>query len=220
MLRPVHLLAALLLGVSTCAPAVVDDSGPSDSGPSGSLSWYTTCGDPVCHGYDAAAHSTAACTTEAVGDACTRADLRCDPVSDCNAELVCASSDPKLEVGGCPISRREAKTDIHYLDPAGVQALDQALLQVRLADYRYKVEAPDAPHHLGFIIDDQPAGSPAVLPGGQRVDLYGYTSMAVAALQVQQAEIQSQKARIAAQEARIAALEARLDALSAQAQAH
>lgn len=50
---------------------------------------------------------------------------------------------------------------------------------------------------LGFLIDDDPA-SPAVRPDGERVDLYGYTSLAIAALQEQQAEIDALKAEVEA----------------------
>lgn len=60
-------------------------------------------------------------------------------------------------------------------------------------------------------------GSPAVLPSGGRVDLYGYTSMAVAALQVQEARLAAQAAELAAQRAQIGALKARLAALEAAA---
>jgi hypothetical protein len=46
------------------------------------------------------------------------------------------------------------------------------------------------PHtkHLGFIIEDQPE-SLAVDQTHHRVDLYGYVSMMVAAMQVQEKEI-------------------------------
>jgi polyhydroxyalkanoate synthesis regulator phasin len=48
------------------------------------------------------------------------------------------------------------------------------------------------------------------------VDLYGYTSMAVAALQVQATRIAEQDAELAAQRARVEALESRLAALEAR----
>jgi hypothetical protein len=51
--------------------------------------------------------------------------------------------------------------------------------------------------HLGFIIEDMPEGSAAVLPSRDRVDLYGYTSMTVASLQHQQREIDALKAELA-----------------------
>jgi hypothetical protein len=51
--------------------------------------------------------------------------------------------------------------------------------------------------HLGFIIEDMPEGSAAVLPSRDRVDLYGYTSMTVASLQHQQREIDELKTELA-----------------------
>ena len=46
--------------------------------------------------------------------------------------------------------------------------------------------------HLGFIIEDMPE-SGSVAEGKNMVDLYGYTSMVVAALQVQKKMIEEQK---------------------------
>jgi hypothetical protein len=89
---------------------------------------------------------------------------------------------------------------------------------VRLASYRYKVEPETVPDHLGFIIDDQRTGTPMVQSNGGPVDLYGYTSMAVAALHVQEVALKEQQARIAEQDARIAALEARIAAMDAARQ--
>lgn len=211
MHRISHLTAlAAMFTAAGCGPTK-DDSG---DGGTGALTWYTTCGDPVCNTYTASAHTNPECSTQTVGDSCTPKGAGCDLVDDCNTELVCATEDPKLGVGGCPISLRSAKTDIHYLGAADTSALHDQLMGLRLAGYRYKVEPKGTPDHLGFIIDDQPPGSPMVQPNGSRVDLYGYTSMAVAAVQVQQSLIAQQQARITAQDARISALEARLDALS------
>jgi hypothetical protein len=60
---------------------------------------------------------------------------------------------------------------------------------MKLATYNYKAKVAD-PHlkHLGFIIEDQPE-SVAVDQTHHRVDLYGYVSMMVAAMQVQEKEI-------------------------------
>jgi hypothetical protein len=84
-------------------------------------------------------------------------------------------------------------------------------MSTRLATYRYKRPAPlgmgpdDAPH-LGFIIEDMPGGSAAVLPSRDRVDLYGYTSMTVASLQHQQREIDELRADLTRLRAENAAL--------------
>ena len=62
---------------------------------------------------------------------------------------------------------------------------------------RYRTESADAPARLGFLIDDVGAAA-CVQATGQRVDLYGYTSMTVAAVQVQAGEIAQLRAELAA----------------------
>ncbi len=88
----------------------------------------------------------------------------------------------------CPISQRQHKKDIAYLSETDRQRLNDELMSFRLATYRYKSEAPSEREHLGFIIDDV-APSAAVLQSGERVDMYGYQTMAVAALQTQATEM-------------------------------
>lgn len=107
--------------------------------------------------------------------------------------------------GQCPISLRSAKTDIHYLDGAEVAALGRELLAVQLATWRYR-SAPDDHRQLGFIIDD---GAPrnGIARDGGHVDLYGYISVAVAALQTQAQELAAQRAELDALERRLDALE-------------
>jgi hypothetical protein len=102
---------------------------------------------------------------------------------------VCARQDPTVAPYSCPISSRQYKQGITYLDGADLQKLHEHTLSTRLATYKYKSEVADpATTHLGFIIEDQPA-SPAVDVALGRVDLYGYVSMVVASLQVQEREI-------------------------------
>lgn len=196
-LRLAPLLAPLLL--TACLDKQDQDS------PEGELQWYTTCGDPVCGGYSGPTEGVALCTTEVEGASCSPEGARCDPQDDCNALMVCATEDPKAQEGGCPISRAAWKAGIHYLSADERDRVAAELLATRLARYRYTGERADVPERLGFIIEDAPQ-SPAVRPDGERVDLYGYTSMAVATLQAQQAEIE-------ALEAELAALRARLDQL-------
>jgi hypothetical protein len=153
--------------------------------------WYT-CGDPVCRG---ATHDTsiAFCGTREAGDACRTEGLECDVRGDgCNRNLVCASSDPAVV---CPISKRIYKTDIRYLSPQETDAVRDDLLTMPLATWEYTAEGAGATTHLGFVIDDVPE-SPAVSESGDTVDLYGYTSMAVAALQAQQREIEALRAEV------------------------
>ena len=87
------------------------------------------------------------------------------------------------------------KTDIHYLDAQDAARLQTELLATKLATYKYRDAGAQAPQQLGFIIDDQP-GSPAVDARRDMVDLYGYLSMSVAALQVQQRQLTEQARRI------------------------
>jgi hypothetical protein len=185
--------------VSSIALLAACTESPGDSTAGGELLWYETCGDPACGGYDETAHEgVRACTTEVAGAACGAKDGRCDPVDDCNVELVCAVEDPKDQPGGCPISLRDAKADIVYVDADRRGELHAELVRIPLAEYRYRTEP--AARHLGFVIEDQPAASAAVMARGDRVDLYGYASLAVAAIQVQDARIRELEARLLALE--------------------
>jgi hypothetical protein len=167
-------------------------SPPADAG-TGGLQIYFTCGDPACHGYTGGSGAPL-CTTEKAGDPCTVEGQECDPMNDCNALLECASSDPKKRVGG-PISRAKYKQDIHDLAAPDLAHYRDELLAMKLATWRYKHDP--SKQRLGFIIDDA-EGSAAV--DGQRdlVDLYGYTSMAVATIQLQAQQIADLQRELAA----------------------
>jgi hypothetical protein len=150
---------------------------------------FWTCGDPVCSGWTN--KGLKKCGNRQAGDPCQASQIgkECDPHDACNATLVCSDKDP-IGPFGCPISRRAAKKDIAYADAMDLERLRAQLLDVRLATYRYNEEPESAKTHLGFVIDDDPT-SPAVAPNGQQVDLYAYTSMAVATIQVQQRQIEA-----------------------------
>lgn len=155
--------------------------------PPDDLKWYQTCGDPVCGGPGGHRDSgLPECTSQTLGEACSPEGDLCDPIDDCNSYLVCASSDPREQPGGCPISRRAFKQDIRYLEAEDRARIAEEILAVRLATYRYK--AAPAREHLGFIIED---AEPSMSIDSDRdmVDLYGYTSMVVAALQAQADEL-------------------------------
>lgn len=163
-----------------------------DAGP---LQWHTTCGDPVCSGYTKPDGVEPCTPAQLEGSLCDVEGATCDPISDCNALLVCASKDPKQQEGGCPISRAKFKTDIEYLEPADLARHADELASLRLATYRYRDAPADAPARLGIILEDNEQGV-WVDARHDRVDLYGYASLAVAALQVQQRQIASLTAEV------------------------
>ena len=164
---------------------------PPPPPPPASYTYYTTCGDPVCGGHRD--NGVPACTTEKEGDKCATLDKRCDPGNGCNSLVTCASKDPKQQPGGCPISRRRYKTDVAYVSQPELVRYHEQMRRVRLATYAYRDAPKDqggARRRLGFLIEVQEQ-SMSVDPERDMVDLYGYTSMAVAALQVQGQKIEA-----------------------------
>lgn len=170
------------------------------------ITWYTTCGDPVCSGYTGPFEGVPECTDEQDGDVCTSEGATCDPHDACNALLECTRDDPTAE--GCPISRLKYKRDVHYLSAEEQGVAAGSALGMRLATWRYNWEADSATPHLGFVIDDV-VGSRAVTPDGEHVDLYGYASITLAAVQEQQRLILAQQLEIAALRADVEALKVR-----------
>lgn len=192
-------LAAPLLGAA-CGSTETGGGGGAGQGGMGqggggaALKWWVTCGYPVCPGPGQGGAGGAggagggppqgvpACTTEKAGDPCASKDTTCWPAgSTCGELLRCTDSDPATM---CPISQAEHKTNISYLPESDLQKVHDHLMGMKIATWHYKNEPAGTREHLGFIIDDNPQ-SPAVMSNGERVDLYGYTSMAVAALQTQ-----------------------------------
>ena len=165
-----------------------------DCPPAEGYQWFITCGDPACGPDDGDDPAIPNCNTEQDGQPCDTPDAVCEPAGDsCGAVLLCASSDPKSE--GCPISRARHKDTISYLDDRQLESVRDEFLSMRMASWHYKTEPNATRAHLGFIIDDQPS-SPAVMSNGERVDLYGYTSMAAATIQVQQKQIEALQRQI------------------------
>jgi hypothetical protein len=124
------------------------------------------------------------------GDACAF-----DVAVECGqSRMECRDGVWQIGNTSCPVSTAAAKDDIVYVTPADAEYLRRELMKIPLATYRYKGQTD---HHLGFVIEDLPPTSPAVLPSRDRVDLYGYLSMAVAAIQRQDKEIAALKAQIA-----------------------
>lgn len=179
-----------------------------DGGPSAALSWYRTCGAPVCGPGTDGPTGAAPCTTERAGEPCTQRDTLCDPGLGCGVNLVCSDEDPTMGPGGCPISRARYKRDVEYLDPAERQALADALLATPLARYRLRSESGGA-RQLGFLIEDVGA-QPSV--EGDHVNLYGYTSMAVAAVQLHDERLHGLERELAMLRDELLALRARCGA--------
>jgi hypothetical protein len=128
------------------------------------------------------------CRCGNTGSGCTAPDICGAPTSACGV-LCCGSTT------GCPKSRRAEKRDITALTDADRRRLYDELRAIQLRTYRYKSEPASAPRRLGFIIDDTRAPE-AINPDGNTVDLYGYLSMAVAALQTQGKEIEELRAKV------------------------
>jgi hypothetical protein len=179
--------------------AAKDDAG--DSGTKAGLQWYASCGYPVCgEAMDAgpdAATADASVTCEPVGSACSSKGNTCGTptVANCGVTLICDDHDPATD---CPLSSRMFKDDIQYMGDAELEALHDEALRIKLATYNYKAQVADPrPKHLGFIIEDDPH-SLAVDQTHNRVDLYGYVSMVVASMQVQEKEIAELKRELEA----------------------
>lgn len=109
-----------------------------------------------------------------------------------------ASKDGSLEEEPIPfatavlmvmISREEFKRDIHYLDTAARDEIGEMFLNTPIATWNYKMDDPNAPQRLGFIIEDIEPSFAVKDQIGDEVNLYGYISMATAAIQMQQDQI-------------------------------
>ncbi len=199
--------------------STVGDSGPgNDSGPAGDSGPGTDagndagCGDGGC----AAPSGDCANTKCAVNEVCVtktsgvQTTHQCYPLPACG----CQGKSSCECIGGCacgneqcqsltdgitcvgPVSRREFKTDISYVGDEEQKELARQALQTNLAEYRYKTEPESAKRHLGFIIDDMPASSPAVAGDGTHVDLYGYSTMLLATVKEQQKQIDAMQKQI------------------------
>jgi hypothetical protein len=165
--------------LSECLAAAADGGAPQG------LAWYETCGAPVCQGSPIDDPKLANCTGEKVGAACGTRDAECDLVSECGTRLRCTDEDPTMQPGGCPISRARFKRDIAYLDAPERERVYRELLSIPIASYTYKRDAAAVPQ-LGFIIEDV---EPSPATRGDHVNLYGYLSMAVNAVQLQAEKI-------------------------------
>lgn len=177
------------------------------------LRWYLDC-PPRVPGNQDCPPSVVFCTTEEVGASCGEPQAGCCQAGSrcaggqCNAPLVCTDDDPRNPPGAqCRlISRRRFKHDIEYLAPSDLERLRAKLLGTNLTRFRYNGESSSTAPHLGFIIEDVEP-SPSVDSQSNAVDLYGYVSMAVATIQLQEREIQALRREIDALRRRMGRLE-------------
>lgn len=155
---------------------------------SGSPTWH--CASP---------NADAACPAgmPQLGTTCTTEGKTCTYACGAGNGRVCKQGAWYSANGGaCPVSSRRAKKDILYVSDADRRRIAEDALRLKLATYEYRDPALAGTRHLGFIIEDVP-GSPAVDRDGNMVDLYGYASMLVAAVQEQAREIAALKAELA-----------------------
>ncbi len=131
---------------------------------------------------------------------------RCNAGAACGAGESCASSLSGGAIcglrccggdaGSCPVSRRIYKRDIERLDDDALGRISDELRKIQLTTYKYKSDPAASPRRLGFIIDDTKTSYP-INADGESVNLYGYVSMAVAAIQTQSREIEALRAEVA-----------------------
>jgi hypothetical protein len=206
-LHLIVLACCLACGGNTTASAGdtigIQDSGTPDSGIQDSGQgpvWWQTCGLPACLA-DAGVPPSGLriCSPQLIGSACSKSGDQCDPLLGCGVYLQCSTADPKQQYGGCPVSRMRYKKDIRYLSREELRGYARDLLALPLADFRYR--DGDARTRLGFMIDGHES---LACVDGDHVDLYSYASMAVAALQVQQAEIAELRGQLAGLRAQVA----------------
>jgi hypothetical protein len=88
------------------------------------------------------------------------------------------------------------KRDIEQLDGDALSRIYDELRKIQLTTYQYKTDPAASPRRLGFIIDDTKTPYP-INADGTSVNLYGYVSMAVAAIQTQSREIEALRTEVA-----------------------
>lgn len=156
------------------------------------LKWVVSCGTPVCMIDQPNPTGVPFCKPDQqLGNPCSSEGQRCVPEKPlgCGRTYICLASEPTV----CPISQRKFKTDITYLSDSEKTQLYTEVKNIKLATYRYKNAPKSRDKRLGFIIEDLSvnASKVAVNSKKERVDLYGYTSMTVAALQMQAKQLES-----------------------------
>ena len=212
-----------LLGAVTCPPPPVDTCPATRDLAAGQscavMDAYCTYGDLYCHCTNCPRNSPLCNPSSPLrwdcdvpnanpqcpaamprqGTACAPDGLTCTYACGASNGRTCIGGAWYLASGGpCPVSTRQLKRDIRYLDDAAIEALAADTLSTRLSTYEYTDPALAGRRHLGFIIEDRPAESYAVESSRATVDLYGYTSMVLATVQAQQRRIERLERELAA----------------------
>lgn len=89
-----------------------------------------------------------------------------------------------------PTSLAMFKKDIRPVLPVSEEMLAEQVLSIPISTYLYKDGRNGEKRNLGFLIDQVGQDSPAVAGDGAHVDLYGYTTMLLAAVKCQQRQIE------------------------------
>ncbi len=173
----------------------------------GQICESATCQASPCFGGGPTCAAGSACCGQSCCDATQVCCVLPGPVSSWGCAAADAGCTPGCMGPNCPISSKRYKKDIEYVSPAQRDTLHDELLRLPLATFRYKTEDATARPRLGFMVEDATSPNCVAAPG-DRVDLYGYTTMAVAAVQAQEQEIRDLRAEVAR-------LTARLDQLGA-----
>lgn len=93
-------------------------------------------------------------------------------------------------------SRKNLKRDIRYLDTVARDEIGKMLLDIPLAKWNYKTDPASTQERLGFMIDDIEPSFAVEDKVGDSVNLYGFISMATAAIQMQQDQIEKLQKQI------------------------
>lgn len=197
-------------GLSCCGDRCVNLG--SDSADCGSCGHACAAGD-YCNGGNCAAApcsgGTSSCSSgeSCCGANCCTASQVCCLAGAGAVTYQCFEADAGCPAGctqpPCPVSSVRYKKDVSYLGEGDRAALRDELLKLPLATFRYKTEPESAPERLGFMVEDATSPSLVAAPG-DRVDLYGYATMTVAAVQEQQRELEALRAEVAALKAQLA----------------
>ncbi len=160
----------------------------------------TTCTTGACCGAGCCASGEWCDTSGSVPTCRCNAGAACGSGESCSSPLaggaICGIRCCGGDAGACPVSRRIYKRDIERLDDDALGRISDELRRIQLTTYQYKSDPPAAPRRLGFIIDDTKTPYP-INADGNSVNLYGYVSMAVAAIQTQSREIEALRAEVA-----------------------